>query len=90
MTPPIPDPAAARLAADTAALGAALATWAGRDDSRPQAGVRRAANDAIDAMISELYSLRGRLAGQIRVSDDLAAERADAMLARLRDRRAER
>ena len=59
-----------------------------RDDTRAQAEVRRAANTAmgsIDAMLAELHQLRSRLVGEIRVSDDLAADRADALLARLRD-----
>jgi hypothetical protein len=68
-------------------LGVALAQWMARDDSRPQPEVRQAANtamDSIDAMLAELHQLRARLAGEIRQSDDLAAERADQLLARLR------
>jgi hypothetical protein len=70
-------------------LAVALAQWMARDDTRPQPEVRRAAStamDAIDAMLAELNRLRTRLAGEIRESDDIAAERADAMLAGLRDR----
>jgi hypothetical protein len=69
-------------------LGVALAQWMARDDSRPQAEVRRAANtamDAIDAMLAELHQLRGRLLAEIRISDQAAAARADALLARLRE-----
>jgi hypothetical protein len=39
-------------------LGVALATWATRDGSKAQPGVRQAANtamDAIDAMLAELH-----------------------------------
>ena len=67
-----------------AVLAAALAQWATRDDSRPQAGVRRAANtamDAIDAMLAELHALRSRLTGEMRASDDATAARVDALLA---------
>ena len=69
-------------------LGVALAQWMARDDTRPQPEVRRAANtamDAIDAMLAELHQLRSQLLGQIKVSDKLAADRADALLARLRE-----
>jgi hypothetical protein len=67
-------------------LGVALAQWAARDDTRPQPAIRQAANtamDAVDAMLAELHQLRARLVGEIRVSDDLAAARADELLARL-------
>jgi hypothetical protein len=43
-------------------LGVALAQWMARDDTRAEPEVRRAANtamDAIDAMLAELYELRG-------------------------------
>jgi hypothetical protein len=68
-------------------LDAALAQWEGRDDTKPQPEVRRAANtamDAMDGMLRDLYAMRSRLAGEIRDSDDAAAARADAMLARWR------
>lgn len=67
------------------ALQAALALWDARDDTRPQPAIRRAANDAmdeIDAMLRELHELRARLVTEIRASDDAAAARADALLAR--------
>lgn len=60
-------------------LAAALALWIDRDDSRPQPEVRRAANtavDAMDAMLRELYLMRGRLVSEIRVSDDIAMARS--------------
>jgi hypothetical protein len=66
-------------------LGAALATWAARDDSKPQAGVRQAANtamDEIDAMLGQLHAARSALIGEIHASDDASAARVDAMLAR--------
>lgn len=68
----------------TGVLDAALAQWAARDDTRPQPEVRQAANtamDAIDSMLAELHQLRARLVSEIRASDDLAAARADALLA---------
>jgi len=79
--------ATGRLGDHLGVLGVALAQWAARDDSRADAAVRRAAStamDSIDAMLGELHTLRGRLVGEIRASDDAAAERADELLARLR------
>ncbi|MGH3171001.1 MAG: hypothetical protein ACRDN0_34665 [Trebonia sp.] len=70
---------------DTAGdIGAHLALWSMRDDSRPCAAARRAANDAMDAIdtaLRELHALRARLVGDIRDSDDAAIARVDAMLA---------
>ena len=80
--------ATGRLDGRLGVLGVALAQWMARDDTRPQPEVRQAANtamDAIDAMLAELHALRARLVSEIRVSDDLAADRADALLARLRE-----
>ena len=77
-----------RLEDHNGVLGVALAQWAARDDTRPQPEVRQAANtamDATDAMLAELHQLRARLVGETRVSDDLAAARADELLARLRE-----
>ena len=75
----------AKLDTPASALAVALAQWETRDDTRPQPEIRRAANtaiDAIDAMLRELYLMRGRLVGEIRAADDAAAARADALLAR--------
>lgn len=75
--------ATGRLDGHNGVLDVALAQWAARDDSRADAAIRRAANtalDSIDAMLAELHGLRADLIGQIRRSDDLAAERADALL----------
>jgi hypothetical protein len=69
-------------------LAVALAQWAARDDTRAEPEVRQAANtamDAIDSMLGELHRLRARLVSEIRVSDDAAAARVDAMLAREAD-----
>jgi hypothetical protein len=69
---------------DSAAnIGAYLAIWAMRDDSKPDAPARRAANEAMDAIdraLAELHRLRERLVGDIRRSDDAAIARAGAML----------
>lgn len=68
-------------------LSVALGQWEDRDDTKPQPEVRRAANtamDAIDGMLRDLHQMRSRLVGEIRVSDDAAAVRADAMLANAR------
>src|SRR5262249_54160003 len=71
-----------------AVLGAALAAWAARDDSKAQPEVRQAAGtamDAIDAMQYQLNVARQQLVAEIRASDDAAAARADAMLAQRRE-----
>ncbi len=76
--------------AQLAALETALALWAGRDDTLPQPEVRRAASTAvgaIDALLRELHEVRRQLVSEIRVSDDAAAVRADALVARLRQER---
>jgi hypothetical protein len=57
-----------------------LAIWEARQE--PDAHARRAANDAVDtvdAMLRDLYLIRGRLAAEIR---DATAARADALLRR--------
>ncbi len=80
--------ATGRLGDHLGVLGVALAQWAARDDSKAQPEIRRAANralDSIDAMLAELYALRARLVSEVRGSDDLAARRADELLARIRE-----
>jgi hypothetical protein len=65
-----------------------LTIWAGRDDSKAQPDVRRAAGhamDAVDAALRELHGVRARLAGEMRAADDAAAARADALLRRCRE-----
>lgn len=71
-------------------LAGALGDWAGRDDSTAQPAVRRAANeavDAIDTLSRDLFALRQRLLDEIRASDDAAGARADALLRRIREAR---
>ncbi|HMH92743.1 MAG TPA: hypothetical protein VK586_16860 [Streptosporangiaceae bacterium] len=85
-----PDGPAARLAELAGQLGASLTTWAARDDTRPQPGVRQAANtaiDAMDAMLAELHRARQQLVGEMRESDDAAMERSARLLAAGRTRR---
>jgi hypothetical protein len=63
-----------------------LTEWEGRDDTEAQPEVRRAASkavDVIDVLLRDLSTIRGRLIGEIRTSDDASAARADALLARL-------
>ena len=70
-------------------LGAALATWATRDDSKAQPEVTRAGHtavEAIDAMLAQLHRARQQLVGEIREHQDAGLARADALLARYRDR----
>ena len=77
----------ARLEDPMGVLAIALAQWETRDDSKAQPEVRRAANkamDTIDAMLRDLYAMRSRLVGEIRLSDDAHAARVDAMLAESR------
>ena len=65
-------------------LGAALATWVARDDSKPQPEVRRAAStamDEIDDMLADLHRARSALMDEMRDADDANAARVDAMLA---------
>ena len=60
----------------------------GRPGREPDAHARRAANDAMDAVdraLAELHALRSRLLSEVRASDDQAAARVDALLARTRD-----
>ena len=80
----------AELRGHLAALEAALELWAERDDAIPQPEVTRAGHaavDAIDALTRELFQIRQRLVGEIRVSQDAGAARADALVARLRQER---
>ena len=67
-----------------------LATWLAIWEHRtePDAFARRCASDAvdaIDAMLRDLYLVRGRLTSEIRQADDATAARADALLARMRE-----
>jgi hypothetical protein len=62
-----------------------LATWPAIWEARkePDAHARRAANDAVDAvdaMLRDLYLIRGRLTAEIRDADDATAARADELL----------
>jgi hypothetical protein len=70
-------------------LDDALTVWDSRDDTRPQAGVRAAANtavDAIDALLRDLHTMREALIGDIRRADDTDAARVDALLDSLRSK----
>ena len=77
-----------QLEEQAAALGAALALWATRDDSRAQPEVSQAGHaaiDAIDAILAGLHLARQQLIGEIRDHQDAAMARADELLARYRD-----
>ena len=66
-------------------LGTWLGIWEARNE--PDAHARRCASDAvdaIDAMLGQLYLVRGWLTCEIRASDDASAARADELLERLR------
>jgi hypothetical protein len=78
------------LSLDVSILARDLGAWAARDDTRPQAGVRQAANramGAIDRMLADLHRARQQLVTEIRLADDATAARADAMLAAARAKR---
>jgi hypothetical protein len=69
-------------------LEMALALWATRDDTKAQPGVRRAANDAVDAVdgaLRELHGIRSQLVSEVRVADDAAMARTEELLRRLRE-----
>jgi hypothetical protein len=77
-----------RLEDQLGVLGAALATWATRDDSKAQPEVTRASHtavEAIDAMLAELHRARAQLVTENRQAQDAAAARVDTLLARRRD-----
>jgi hypothetical protein len=62
-------------------LGVWLAIREARNE--PDAHARRCASDAvdaIDAMLRDLYLVRGRLTHEVRTADDASAARADSLL----------
>jgi hypothetical protein len=74
---------------ETAALLSELAAWRLRDDTRPQAGVRAAADGAlrrIDRMLADLQAARAALVTEIRASDAAAMARTGQLLGERRDR----
>lgn len=81
-----------RIRDNAAALTLHLGQWAGREPDPPSPDARRAANEAvtdIDAMLADLYQVRQELLGEMRETDDAAAARVDALLARHRRNRSE-
>ena len=59
-------------------LCSALAQWAERDTAQDAAAARRAgttALDAVDALVRDLYLLRGRLVQEARQADGAAGRR---------------
>jgi hypothetical protein len=68
----------ANLRDSTAVLGVALVQWADRSTAPDKAAAGRAgttAVDAIDAMLRDLFVLRGRLVQEIRQADAAARRR---------------
>ena len=63
------DGPAAAILARAGDLPAQLPAWAARDDTRPDAPARRAANNAVDAMLAGLHAVRARLVSEIRAAD---------------------
>ena len=62
----------------TSVLGVALMQWADRDAAGDKAAARRAGNtavDTIDALLRDLFVLRGRLVREIRHAGDAARPR---------------
>jgi hypothetical protein len=71
-------------------LAVSLAIWETRDHTKAQPEVRRAANDAmdaIDAAVRELYGLRSGLVTEIRAADDVTGARVDELLRKCREER---
>jgi hypothetical protein len=67
-------------------LAAWTAVWEAR--AEPDAHARRSASDgvdAIDAMLRDLYLIRGQLTAEVRQADDATAARADALPAKVRE-----
>ena len=65
----------ARLRDHTGMLSVALEQWAGQATAPDRTAARRAAStavDAIDALLRDLYLLRGRLVQEIRQADNAA------------------
>ena len=76
-----------RLGIPLGVLAADLGHWEGRDDTRAQPHVRRAANEAVDimdAMLGVLHAMRRRLVSEMRESDDAAMRRSAEVLERSR------
>jgi hypothetical protein len=75
------------LCGNVESLGVWIAIWEARNE--PDAHARRCASDAVDAvdaMLQALHAIRASLVSEIRVSDDQAEVRVDALLAgRARD-----
>ena len=70
--------AIANLRDSTGVLGVALAQWADRGTAKDKAAAGRAgatAVDEIDAMLRNLFMLRGRLVQEIRQADNAARRR---------------
>jgi hypothetical protein len=68
-------------------LNVHLAVWMARDDSKADAAVTRAGSrvlGSIDAMLRQLHQLRARMVAERRADQDIAAARADELLARAR------
>ncbi len=62
----------------TGVLCAALMQWSDGDSAAGKAAARRAGStaiDAIDALLRDLYALRGRLVRQVRQMDTVAGHR---------------
>jgi len=82
--------AADRLVEQAETLTALLSVWSSRASTDDRAAARQAAGaaiDLVDALLSDLYSVRADLITETRCWDDLADARADALIAKLREAR---
>jgi hypothetical protein len=80
------DSALSALRGHVSELETALALWATLDDTKPQPGVRQAANDAVDAVdgaLRELHGIRSQLISEVRAADDATMARTGELLRRL-------
>lgn len=67
-------------------IGPWLFIWTARTEPDPSARICASnAIDSIDAMLYALHRVRARLVSETRQADDRAAERADELLARIRE-----
>lgn len=84
-TEPVAIPPNTPLFSDLVVLSQRLGVWAGREESKAEPQVRKAAADAmtlVDGLLADLHAIRDRLHREIRRADQIADQRVDALLAK--------